>query len=314
MVEIKYKEKTYFVNNPGKLLYNKSNQLLNQLTEELIPFDNIRKYKSILLNEFGITEYDYYIIVVLYGDENKIPRCTYINPLTKEQCNHPQKFRSLIPKKGTKNTIFHEGCVEHLKAAPQQTRQLDLLNKGKNNLLFTDRRSKVWRERLKQHALKQIEEGNSIFSKDDVRRKDIKSVKEFNERGFYSNRLKNIGIDKSKLLTKEDIILADKLLFLSNGDENDKCYYYITELDGNPEVIKLGVTNNPNRRGEGTEYHGYFYKNYKIIYEGTRKQISEIEYRTKIEFINDICLGNEGFTFSAKDNIIDFINNIIKDF
>ena len=59
MVEIKYKEKTYFVNNPGKLLYNKSNQLLNQLTEELIPFDNIRKYKSILLNEFGITEYDY---------------------------------------------------------------------------------------------------------------------------------------------------------------------------------------------------------------------------------------------------------------
>ena len=84
--------------------------------------------------------------------------------------------------------------------------------------------------------------------------------------------------------------------------------------EGNPEVIKLGVTSNPNRRGEGTEYHGYFYKNYKIIYEGTREQVSEIEYRTKIEFINDICLGNEGFTFSAKDNIIDFINNIIKDF
>lgn len=309
-MEIIYENKTYKVIEPGSLKYNERGELLNQLSENLHPFPRARK--KFLKDNYSLSELDYYIIVVLYGIKENIPKCSFTNPITKEKCTCNKKFRSLFPKKGIRNTIFYDGCEDHIRSAIRQINQLKLFSEGKCNLLHTDRRSKVWRDKLRKHALEQIKNGNSIFSKDDVRRNDIKSVKSYNEKGFYSNRLEKIGISRSDILEKKDIILADKLLYQSLGDLDDKCYYYVTELDNNLDVIKFGVTSNLNRRGEGTEYHGYFYKNFKVIYEGTRQQVSNLEYEVKLHFIDYICLGNEGFSSDKRDEIIDFVNNFIK--
>ena len=81
---VNYKGKSYNVTDPGKLIYSKTKFVdkehkLPQILDQLDNLCEIKRYRvKYLRNKYNITELDYYIIVVLEGDESKLPKCSYI--------------------------------------------------------------------------------------------------------------------------------------------------------------------------------------------------------------------------------------------
>jgi len=322
--EIEYKGSRYRVWNPGGLVFSTSRKLsgsnkfeiLDQLDElkDLKFTKHTRSRSKYLKEKYGLSEQDYYIIVVLKGDETKQPRCPYEHNNGKV-CMKYCKFRSLIPttNKGKPLGIYFTSCEEHINRTAPQLAQKERVLLGTNNLQHTDRRSKSWRKKLSISAKNQIASGNSIFSPDDVRRSDLPSYI-----GYVSNKNTSIKNYSDKI---EISILIDKERYLLKGDQNDICYYYITDLidlDGiGSEYIKLGVTNNIDRRYSETnkdnrKYHGYYYGEIESLFSGPRTVVAELEYQVKLKFIKDIVLGTEGFLRAKKEEIIDFINNYLK--
>lgn len=312
---ITYKGKIYHVSEPGKLIYSKTKLVSKkynkfQIVDQLDNLCEIKRYRVEYLREkYDITELDYYIIVVLEGDESKLPKCGYINPKTKETCNKPKKFYSLVPTKPGRD-IFCIGCEEHTINASAQIKQRECYKKNITGLQKADRRSKTWREKLRQHALKQMAEGNSIFSPDNIRRSDIKKpivkISEYNE--LFSE----FDIDRNNC-SMDELIKIDKEMFLRRGSPDDICYYYITYLEDNDEVFKLGVTSKIDSR-INRGYHEYKYVELKILYTSTRVKVAELEELVKLEFKDHIILGNEGFDISIKDKVIEYINTLLLKF
>jgi len=328
IAKVNYKNKTYTVTCPGKLVYSsvkfvkgcrsdKRHEIVNQLNGceelDLLPRETRENY---LRRVYDLSEFEYYIIVVCLGDENKLPRCTYINPYTGEKCNHPREFRSLTPGKyqrtGRRAGIFFDGCSNHKNNAAAQNAQRENYKKGVTGLQKADRRSKKWREKLSRSAKKQMERGDSIFSPDDVRRPDLKNWK------FYQSNpsidsikeiIKELDLDEYNL-SIENCILIDKINYLRKGNPEDICYYYIADFEENDGIFKLGVTIDISKR-INKEYHGFKYKNPDIIATGTRVEIAELEYKVKIKFRDYIILGNEGFDLKHRDEILNYIKELV---
>lgn len=309
---INYKGKSYTVTNPGQLIYDsdkirnngKPLQILDQLNN--LSKINTRKRSSYLKRTYNLTELEYYIIVVLEGDESKLPICSYINPKTKEKCSNIRKFRSLVPSRGD---IFYDGCEHHTSNVAAQIKQRENYKKGTTGLQKADRKSKIWREKLRKHAIKQMKEGNSIFSPDSIRRKDIpKPISSIKISG-YNKIFSELGIDKDNA-TIEELILVDRNMFLNKGNPKDICYYYIVDFRDS-DMFKLGVTANIDSRIK-RGYHGLKYENISILFKSTREIIAEIEYKVKLEFKDYICFGNEGFSLNKKDIILNYIKELIK--
>jgi hypothetical protein len=63
--------------------------------------------------------------------------------------------------------------------------------------------------------------------------------------------------------------------WLSLGNENDRCQFYIATTSDNK--FKFGITSNIDQR---SIWMGY--KNYKILFEGTRIQVGDLEYYIKL--------------------------------
>lgn len=327
---ISYKGKEYTVTNPGELIYSKTKfvrgcrtdkrfEILDQLNGcSEIKYDNKECGSRVkyLNTKYGLTELDYYIIVVCRGDITKLPVCTYVNPYTGEKCNKPRKFRSLTPglyqRTGNRKGIFHDGCEEHANSAAAQNSQKENYKKGVTGLQKADRKSKVWREKLSQHAKKQMEEGKSIFSPDEIRDKNIPSWKSTQANpsiDYYNNIANSLGLDEYNLST-ENCILIDKLNYLRSGNPTDTCSYYITYFNENSNIFKLGVTKDLDKRVK-TDYHGLSYKSPKILFTSDRTTIAEIEYQVKIKFKEFIILGNEAFNIEKEEEIIKYINELI---
>lgn len=327
VAEVIYKNKTYTVTCPGELVYSKTRsvrgtkdkrpEILDQLDEckelDLLPVESRKRY---LQRVYGLSELDYYIIVVCLGDENKLPRCTYVNPYTGEKCNNFRAFRSLTPKKfprtGRRAGIFFDGCNNHRNKAAAQNAQRENYKRGVTGLQKADRRSKKWRNKLSISAKKQMREGNSIFSPDDVRRPDLKNWK-FYQANPSIDSIKEIigelGLDGYNL-SIENCILIDKINYLRKGSPEDICYYYVTDFVDNSSLFKLGVTVDISKR-INKEYHGFRYRSPSIIATGTRVEIAELEYKVKIKFKDHIILGNEGFDFNYKDEILNYVKELV---
>lgn len=309
---IKYKDTIYNVTSPGEIIYDinivgkKGNplQILDQLDNlSVIGRKSRKKY---LKNKYNLTELDYYIIVVLEGDESRLPVCSYINPKTKVKCNNPQKFRSLAPKRGN---IFYDGCEDHIINVAAQIKRRECYKKGITGLQKADRRSKTWREKLRKHAIKQMQEGNSIFSPDDIRRSDIKKPTSNIKVSGYNKIFDELNIDRNNAAI-EDLILIDKKMFLNKGNLNDTCYYYVVFFDES-NIFKLGVTSNIDSRIK-RGYHGLKYDKFSVLFKSTREVIAELEYKVKLEYKDYICFNNEGFSIEVKDEILNYIENLIK--
>jgi hypothetical protein len=327
-IEVIYKNRKFNVTQPGKLVYStvtfvkgcrtdKRMEIVDQLNgcKELTEW-RYRSREGYLKEYYDITERDYYIIVVCLGDENKLPRCTYTNPYTGEKCTQFKEFRSLTPMKfqrtGRRAGIFFDGCKDHKNNAAVQNAQRENYQRGVTGLQKADRRSKVWREKLRKSAKRQMERGDSIFSPDSVRRPDIKSCKECVANPSISS-VKEVIADLGLVdhdLSVENCILIDKLNYLRKGSPDDTCYYYIAEFEGDSSYFKLGVTINLNKR-INRDYHGFRYKNPTTLMTGTRIEIADLEYKVKMKFKEYIVLGNEGFDLKYKDEILEYINELI---
>ena len=207
-----------------------------------------------------------------------------------------------------KDKLFCDGCDKHSINASAQNSQREAYKKGVTGLQKADRSSKVWREKLRQHALKQMEEGNSIFSPDEVRRSDIPKPISSVKISGYNLTAKKLGIEPDSA-TIEELILIDKENYLRKGNPNDICIYYLAYLEDEPKIIKLGVTNDLFSRGK-KGYHGREYIKTEILFEGTRVQVANIEYEVKMKFKSSISLGNEGFSLDIEKEIRDFIKEL----
>ena len=330
MIEIiNYKEKQYEVTNPGEIIYSTTHYLRGcridkrfEIVDQLNGCSEIKYNNSdcssrvkYLNTKYGLSELDYYIIVVCRGDESKLPKCTYVNPYTGEVCNKFRKFRTLTPglftKTGKRMGIFHDGCEDHTVNAAVQIAQRENYELGVTGLQKADRKSKVWREK---HAKKQMAEGNSIFSPDDVRNENIPSWRDTQSNpsiNYYSKIANSLGMDRYNL-SVENCILIDKLNYIRKGNPNDTCIYYITFFVETNNYFKLGVTTDLDKRANSNRsYHGYSYKSSEILFVSDRLTIAEIEYKVKIKFKDFIVLGNEAFDINHKDEIIEYINELI---
>ena len=328
--DVLYNGKTYKVTDPGKLVYNYDLDLSKdgsgkyQILDQLNNNNRISRWsrRTYLKRKYGLTELDYYIIVVLKGDKNLLPICKYINPYTGVKCTEPCKFRSLVPT-GKNQNIFYDGCIEHTENVAAQIKQRECYKKGITGLQKADRRSKIWRKRLSDHAKKQMQEGNSIFSPSHLRNPEIPSVDEYSllnlslpgNRDNYSDYIKrskdyleNLGVSNPEKL--DILIVADYFRYLGGGDLKEECSYYMTSLKDNKEVIKFGVLRgtSPSKR---TNYHGFKYENTEILYTNSRESIANLEMKVKLKFKEGLILGNEGFKYELKEKILEYIKNII---
>lgn len=316
-IEVFYNGRTYIVTNPGEIIYDSVTSKrkipklrIVRILDQLNGLSEVgTKRKKYLLEKYNLTELDYYIIVVLEGDSSKLPECSYIDPKIKEKCNNKKKFRSLIPTKQNSD-FFYDGCSDHVANVAAQIKQREAYKKGITGLQKADRRSKIWRYRLREHALKQIKEGKSILSANYIEINGIKRSKHQMTVSDYNETASQLNLTKEDLSIIENLILVDKYMFLNKGLSDDSCIYYLTEFRERKDVFKLGVTSNPDYRSR-SKYHGLTYENFTIMFTSTREIIAEIEYKIKMKFKDYICLGNEGFSISIKDDIIKCIKEII---
>lgn len=324
--EVFYKGIKYTVTNPGKIVYStaktvrgcrvdKRPEILDQLNNNSEIKGHSRVRIKYLKEVYNLTELDYYTIVVCLGDESKLPKCSYVNPYTGEICDKCKKFRSLTPGKsertGNRLDLFHDGCEEHKINAACQVSQRNNYKKGVTGLQKANRSSKIWRDKLREHALKQMQDGRSIFSPDGIRDSNIKSVKEFNTNpsiNYYKTISDDLSINEFSL---ENCILIDRENYLRKGNPDDLCHYYFADFKETEKYFKLGVSIDLEKRSMKM-YHGYTYNNYKILFTAKRNIIAEFEYEVKMKFKDLISLGNEAFSIENKDLIMSFIQELIK--
>lgn len=322
-----YKGKEYLVTNPGELMfsttkYTNSKKSMFEIVDQLDDCKEItRGRQKYLTDKYGISELEYYIIVVLRGREDMLPKCTYINPYTGESCNNYKKFRTLVPGtfQRTKNRkgIFFCGCEEHTLNAATQLSQKENYLRGVTGIQKADRRSKIWRKKLSDHAKRQMSEGRSIFSPDEIRDNMIPSVNTYRIDnstgiGMYESIAERLGISILDFENPIDFwILLDKEYYIERGEASDICYYYFTLLVENRSLFKLGVTNNLETRSSGYGYHNMTYFNPEILFTSDRVTIANLEYDVKMAFKDKIKLGHETFSIEDKDIILEFIKERI---
>ena len=312
-----YKGKSYTVTNPGELVYETVKRTRSgksydyrMVLDQLQGLKHIGPYvKKYLQKNYNISELDYYIIVVLRGDINKLPKCSYVNPYNGKVCNKLAKFKGNFNEKRHGASLFYDGCEDHVINASAQNKQKIAYAKGITGLQKADRSSKVWRNRLREHALKQMAEGNSIFSPDEVRRPDIKKPISNIKISGYNLIAQELGVNINSA-SIDELILIDKYNYLKKGDSKDTCYLYIAYLS-DTDIVKVGVTTDTLSRFK-RGYQGKVYVNLETLFTGSRIQVAELEYLVKMKFKDKICLGNEGFSKEVEKDIRLFIKEQIK--
>lgn len=298
-MEIKYRDKIYEVINPGEILKDERGYLLDQLDSNL---PKMGRYRGpYLFSKYGLTEFDYYVIVMFGGNLENLPRCEF------ENCNKYRQFNQILAR--TKEPIFEIGCCkEHTRILINRISGRRLAKEGKSPILkainapMTDER----RENHRLAALKQVKEGRHPWQTLN-RSKKILDAQETLKKNLLEKGLEY----KTAFNTLDEILLNDKITYENRGDKLDTCYLYLTYLDNKPDVIKIGVTINMESRASA-KYHGCKYVNYEILYTSTREIISNLEYVIKKNFMKDIILGTETFPLSLKEPILEFIKKQIE--
>lgn len=299
-MEVTYKEKHYDVTNPGELLKDSKGYLLDQLDDKLPSMGRYRR--QYLYTKYNLTELDYYIIVMLSGSEDNLPKCEF------EGCECHKQFNSLLIT--AKEPIFEIGCCkEHTRILTNRISGRRLIAEGRSPIFKAIAAMKIddaFREQRRQAALKQVANGKHPWQEGN-RSKKILDAQETLRNNLQHNSVEYSTASK----TLDDILLNDKITYENRGDENDICYLYITYLDNHPDLVKIGVTIDINSRTK-TKYHGGHYINPRILYKSTRIIISNLEYEIKKNFKKDIKLGTESFSKTLENDIIKFIEEQIK--
>lgn len=309
-IEITYKDKTYVVYNPGELLLDDRGYLIDQLNKSL---PKMGRYRSVYLEKtYSLTERDYYIIVVCYGDENNLGKCQYPG------CNNLRKFNRLLPT--SKIPVVASCCCE------KHIRQFNGMNIVANQTIkfwqqqdYSLRRTPEAREASRQRALQQVKDGKHPWQKEnskDLRERLIKEGKNpiinmWRDRDELQKS--NLDIyDPKKMKDIDYVLYSERESFAHRENPDDICYLYITDLDN--DRFKIGATKNLENRAKRNRYHGLQYINPRILYTSTRIIIAEFEYLIKKKFIHKVVLGTETYSKKDYDEILEFINDQIEIF
>lgn len=306
-VLVKYNNKEYYVTNPGELLRSEKNYLLDQLRDDTPCMG--RYHVEYIKKNYNLSDYEYYLIVVCYGDESNIPRCGV------EGCNNPKKFNLLgVTKKVP--TLALGCCEKHSRAIKGRIEYEEQLKNGCTNISkahrmeFTDE----MRKQRSINARKQVENGTHPF----LRQNSIELRKRLIEEGKNPiinmwrarDKLKELStkldiFDPSKMSDIEYVLCSERDSYKYRGDFEDECYFYITMLDDKSK-FKIGVTRDMNKRSKDY-YHNHKYVNPVIMYTGRREIIADLEYIVKKQFIHKVVLGTETYSINDYDEILEFI-------
>lgn len=271
------------------------------------------RYRSeYLFKNYGLTEYDYYLIVVCDGLESNLPKCEYPG------CCNFKKFNTLGITK--KIPILARGCC---KKHSVYLRAKAIYEQNKSNGIILSckgmKRSEKTRELNRRSALNQVKLGTHPWLREnsiEARRRTIEEGKNYFVNMWSArDQLKKFPdldiYDPKKMNDIEYVLVSERDSYKYRGDLSDICQFYVTYLEGNSKVFKIGVTKNINRRIKN-QYHSYKYKDSQVLFTGTREVVSDLEYVVKKKFIKKVVLGTETFSISDYDEILEFIRYQIK--
>lgn len=305
---INYKGIDWNVLNPGILMKDNRGYLIDQLDNRNLPD---RYLNSKISKRHGISPLDYYIIVVLEGDLNKLPVCEY------NGCQNTCKFNNL-----KSDNIFSRGCCEsHTKSVSNRDNMIKATEFGRNGFQKFHKtgyfKSEEWRNNSRSRALDQIKNNRHPFSGENgskLNKKRIMNgthnfIREIGSRNSSILQKKRIIEGNHPFLIPENNIKADRTIFLNKGNESDMCYFYIAEIEGDLDNFKIGVTIDPEYRSHF--HHMDRYSSIDIITSNTRKFIADLEYKVKLKFKEFSSKGTETFPNEMKTEVLDYINKLI---
>lgn len=327
-----YKGVEYSVYSPGILLRNEKGRLFDQLRPDL---RYMGRYHSVYIkNNYNLTDYDYYVIVVCGGDENNIPRCEL------EGCNNPRQFNSLgVAKKIP--TLSTGCCVHHTRVIARKNSWIKWKSMGINPAIDFGAKRKWTEEQRQEHSayLKQLaREGKHQWCKEnsqEFRKKAIadgknpivnywnlvKKIRENNNPskedlekldsfGFKFDFNKDLDLFNPKKMTDLSYVLkSERESFKHRDNPDDICYFYITDLS--EELFKIGVSKNVNNRIKATYHEKYKYHDTEVLFSGTRNQVADLEYNVKVKFFTKLALGTETFNKKHYSEIREYIDQEI---
>lgn len=306
---VTYNDKTYTVYNPGKLIKDDSDKyLLDQLNKNLPKMGRYRKVY--LKTHYDLTEYDYYIIVVLSGDVNKLPKCEF------EGCNNPKHFNQLVDIK--KEPMFEIGCCkEHTRILTNRISGRRLVEQGISPIFkaLAAPKTEETREKHRLAALKQVELGTHPWiskNRGDLDEKIKNSGNKLYKSWTSFMELKDLDgnnldiFDPEKMKDINYVLTSERDSFKFRGNAEDICIFYVSFLSDETK-FKVGATTNLKRRAL-MPYHGLKYVDPKPIYTSTRLVIADFEYEVKSKFIKRVVLGTETFPISIYQEVMEFVN------
>lgn len=309
---VNYKGIDYHVTNPGEIMFNEKGYLINQLDTSLPSFG--RYWSKKLTELYNLSELDYYIIVVLMGDETKIPRCQW------DDCNEPCEFVGLTYKKQKYNDFFKRGCC---KSHTLKVRSRELLNnRYKSGWLPPPSFEEYWtperKDKVSKGVRRSVKEGTHPWLLKNSAEKRQKLIAEGKNKMVNMARLRSAArkgefldiFDPEKMKDIEYVLYSERESFKYrlDGTPEDECYFYLAYLDG--DRFKIGVTKNCEKRFR-QYYHGLQYKEPKILYTAKRFEIAEIEYKVKKQFLGKVVLGTETYSINDLEEIMEYINSLI---
>lgn len=308
-----YKGILYNVTNPGELLIDEKGYLLNQLRYDLKPFGRYRG--EILKNLYKLTELEYYIIVVLFGDESKLPKCTF------ENCKEPRKFNGLLPRK--KVPIFSLGCCfEHSRTIANRNTAIILNQRGHYLNMTGPIVDDKFRQIKREGALRQVAEGKHPWQKKNRKPgignpdcfKNMWDAIDKSRRALRNEAGEVLDIyDPQKMINLEYVLVSERDSYKYRGSPSDICIFYVTGLT-DVSKFKIGVTKDLRRRANTSRYHGLKYINSIAVFTTDRYTAAEFEYCVKKEFISYSVIGTETYSRDHLEQVLDYIYCLIEEF
>lgn len=282
--------------NKGKIVIRSDGYCLDQISiDENKWFYNKSRY---LMKTYGLTIIQYYNLC-MYGSPLIYPVCRY--------CGRELQFREL-------NYGYYPVCSSK-KCKSLNRSEISYFNseelKDLNRKRITEYNNEIkWKNKSKDYRRSTLD--NFISESLKSRRNNRKLIKDESRRVKVKNeiyRLVNmlIGCDLYSIfrdwsLTPDKIIEFTRNSFLSRGEPDDLCSFYIATLrNGN---FKFGVSKNFELRSKLGNY-----KNIKPIVTSTRIKVAYLEYNIKM----DLKLTKEELPWSDVRLFMNSFNKFIDD-
>lgn len=314
---VNYKNRYFTVYEfTGDIEFDENSYIIDKLDPNLPSLG--RFWMRRIRDKYDLSPEEYLTIVMYEGDESRIPMCEFSG------CANHKKFI----KVKSKEVLWSTGCCERHSRTVAQTKNFykrfgedpaGLTKIGISKGVYSTEEHK---ELMRDLALKQVKEGKHPWAGENGTELNKRRATE-GTNFFYTeeSRLKSSirGREKMKngthqFLDKSVMIKADRSIFLNKGSIDDECYLYIATYYNRPDIIKIGVTVDPEYRINF--HHMTPYESLEVLVTSGRRIIAELEYEVKMKFMNHSVEGNESFPVSMRDDILNFIiesYNLLKD-